>query len=161
MSAPSSRAAGRSTGCPTEPPAHVGPIRHSFGRLRMEPHSEQPHLPGPSIYPVGFAIGVACLLVGIIVSWVVAAVGAGIGIVFAFLWVRDVAGRRGLTEVAEAEPEVPGPLAEPGFQPEPAERFPRSIFLESATLGIGGLIGGIVTVPALGFMVLPAFVSQG
>ena len=71
----------------------------------MDPHGEQPHLPGPSVYPVGFAIGVACLLVGIIISWLVAAVGAAIAIVFAFLWIRDVAGKRGLTEVDTA-PEV-------------------------------------------------------
>jgi menaquinol-cytochrome c reductase iron-sulfur subunit len=129
----------------------------------MDPHGEQPHLPGPSVYPVGFAIGVACLLVGIIISWLVAAVGAGIAIVFAFLWIRDVAGKRGLTEVdtapETAEPSTP--LEDPGFKPEPGERFPRSVFLESATLGLGAIIGGIVTVPALGFMVLPPFVDQG
>ena len=33
-------------------------------------------------------------------------------------------------------------------------------FLEASTLGLGALIGGIVTVPALGFMVAPAFVNQ-
>jgi menaquinol-cytochrome c reductase iron-sulfur subunit len=127
----------------------------------LDQHGEHPHLPGPSVYPVGFAIGVACLLVGIVISWYVAAVGAAIAIVFAFLWVRDIAGARGLTEVAETEPEARTPLEDPGMQPEPGERFPRSVFLESATLGIGALIGGIVTVPALGFMVLPSFVEQG
>jgi quinol---cytochrome c reductase iron-sulfur subunit, bacillus type len=127
----------------------------------MDPHGEHPHLPGPSVYPVGFAIGVACLLVGIVISWLVAAVGAGIAIVFAFLWIREVAGKRGLTEVAETAPEARTPLEEPGPKPEPGERFPRSVFLEGATLGIGALIGGIVTVPALGFMVLPSFVDQG
>src|SRR5437867_3095286 len=121
MYGPSSPAAGRSTRYPTEPPARATPIRHSFERLRMDPHGEQPHLPGPSVYPVGFAIGVACLLVGIIISWVVAAVGAGIAIVFAFLWIRDVAGRRGLTEVdtapETAEPSTP--LEDPGLKPQP------------------------------------------
>ncbi len=129
----------------------------------MDPHGEQPHLPGPSVYPFGFAIGVACLLVGIIISWLVAAVGAAIAIVFAFLWIRDVAGKRGLTAV-DTTPEAaepPTPLHDPGLQPEPGERFPRSVFLEVSTLGLGALIGGIVTVPALGFMVLPSFVDQG
>src|SRR5207244_13026231 len=46
-------------------------------------------------------------------------------------------------------------------EPEPGERFPRSKFLEASTLGIGGIIGGLVTVPAVGFMVVPAYVKQG
>jgi Rieske Fe-S protein len=50
-------------------------------------------------------------------------------------------------------------LAEPEEPVEP-ERYPRAVFLEGATLGIGALIGGLVTVPALGFMVAPAFVGQ-
>jgi Rieske Fe-S protein len=45
--------------------------------------------------------------------------------------------------------------------PEPGERFPRSKFLEGATLGLGGVIGGVVTVPVLGLAVVPAFVKQG
>src|SRR5207244_3369614 len=44
--------------------------------------------------------------------------------------------------------------------PEPGERFPRSRFLEGATLGLGGVIGGIVTVPALGLAIVPAFRGQ-
>jgi menaquinol-cytochrome c reductase iron-sulfur subunit len=43
---------------------------------------------------------------------------------------------------------------------EEGERFPRSVFLELSTLGLGAVIGGIVTVPALGFMVLPGFLHQ-
>jgi menaquinol-cytochrome c reductase iron-sulfur subunit len=34
------------------------------------------------------------------------------------------------------------------------------VFLELSTLGIGAAIGGIVTLPALGFMIAPAFVDQ-
>jgi quinol---cytochrome c reductase iron-sulfur subunit, bacillus type len=45
-------------------------------------------------------------------------------------------------------------------EPEPVERFPRSKFLEGATLGLGGVIGAVVTLPAVGFAVLPAFVKQ-
>src|SRR5439155_19169895 len=131
----------------------------------MDPHRDQPHLPGPSIYPVGFAIGIVCVLVGIIVSWIVAGVGAAIAIVFAFLWIRDLAGARGLMQAPAAEPETApeGRSEEPPEEPEFAttERFPRSVFLESATLGLGAVIGGIVTVPALGLMVLPSFVDQG
>ena len=118
------------------------------------------HEPPPSLWPVGFAVGIVCLLVGLIVSWPVAAVGAALGIVFGFLWARDVvaAGR------GEVPPEpVPAEVDEglsPQPLPEPAERFPRNVFLEGATLGLGAVIGGIATVPALGFAVLPAFLKQ-
>lgn len=40
------------------------------------------------------------------------------------------------------------------------DRFPRNKFLEGATLGLGAAIGGIVTLPVLGFAVLPAFTDQ-
>jgi Rieske Fe-S protein len=134
------------------------------------PGGDEPHLPPPSLWPVGFAIGIVCVLVGVIVSWPAAAVGAALTLIFGFLWVRDVAG--GYRSVPEVEPETREPKAAP--EPIPAhegeaampeteeyeiERFPRSKFLEGATLGIGGLIGGVVTVPALGFMVLPAFTN--
>ena len=46
-------------------------------------------------------------------------------------------------------------------EPEPGERFPRAKFLEASTLGLGAVIGGLVTVPVLGFMVIPAFEDQG
>ena len=131
---------------------------------------ETPHLPPPSLWPVGFALGVVCLLVGVIVSWVVAAVGGGLALVFGFLWVRDITAAR--RRAALPEPPVehveapPLPAQEGGpAMPEPSpgevERFPRSRFLEGATLGIGGLIGGAVTVPAVGLMVVPAFTKQG
>jgi hypothetical protein len=42
-----------------------------------EHHDEKPHLPPPSLWPVGFAIGIACVLVGLVVSWIVAGVGGG------------------------------------------------------------------------------------
>src|SRR5215216_4521104 len=57
----------------------------------MEPqHEDRPHLPGPSLYPIGFAAGVACILVGLIVNpRVIAPIGALIAVVFGFLWARD------------------------------------------------------------------------
>jgi hypothetical protein len=55
-----------------------------------EQRPDTPHAPGPSLWPIGFAAGVACLLLGLVVSWVVAAIGAGIAIVFGILWARDV-----------------------------------------------------------------------
>jgi Rieske Fe-S protein len=131
------------------------------------------HQPPPSLWPVGFAVGVVCLLVGLIVSWPAAAVGAAVAAVFGFLWARDVvAGGRAAAvpagaepspeaEAAKTAPPIPAHRGGPAMpEPEPVERFPRSVFLEMSTLGLGGIIGGIVTVPAIGFAVLPAFLKQ-
>jgi Rieske Fe-S protein len=141
----------------------------------MEPqHGDRPHLPGPSLYPIGFAAGVACILIGLIVNpRLIAPIGAVIAVVFGYLWARDATKEyRGEPEPIEPERREVAPTAEAVAvqadrgeaamtEPEPGERFPRSRFLEASTLGIGGIIGGLVTVPAIGFMVVPAFVKQG
>ena len=109
---------------------------------------------------MGFAVGIVCLLVGLVVSWPVAAVGAVLALIFGFLWARDVAS--GGHAVPGPPPEAPA--ADPGEaampEPEPGERFPRNKFLEGATLGLGAVIGGIVTLPAVGFALLPGFLKQ-
>jgi Rieske Fe-S protein len=131
----------------------------------LQPHDEHPHVPGPSLWPVGFAVGIVVLLVGLIVSWYVAGLGAVIALVFGFLWVRDLTTGTALTEAPEVEPESATSAAPPAVEavpPQPpAERFPRSRFLEASTLGLGVVIGAAVTAPALGFMVAPAFLKQG
>jgi len=68
--------------------------------LEERPGDDRPQLPQPSLWPVGFAVGIVCLLVGLIVSWWVAAAGAVLALVFGFLWAR---------EVATGHPAVPGP----------------------------------------------------
>jgi Rieske Fe-S protein len=126
----------------------------------LEPSREHPHVPGPSLWPVGFAVGVVALLVGVVVNWAIVAAGAAIAVTFGFLWVRDVARGRGLTEAAEVEPERRdgrGPVREDA---PPPQTYGRSAFLELSTLGLGGVIGGLITVPSLGFMLLPAFLKQ-
>jgi len=123
------------------------------------PHGAEPDHPLPSIWPFAFAGGLALVLVGLIVSWPVAAIGAAIAVVFGFLWIRDVTSEVRRVPVEEPAPPPVSELAEPE-EPVEVERYPRDRFLEGATLGIGALIGGIVTVPALGFMVAPAFVGQ-
>ena len=42
---------------------------------------------------------------------------------------------------------------------EGPEEYPRSTFLSVATLGLGALIGGLITLPVLGFAVLPSFTN--
>ena len=123
--------------------------------MEERPGDDRPQLPPPSLWPVGFAVGIVCLLVGLVVSWPAAAVGAGLTLVFGFLWARDVTSG---TSSVPAEPAHEGEAAVP--EPEPGERFPRNKFLEGATLGLGAVIGGIVTLPAVGFAVLPGFVKQ-
>jgi Rieske Fe-S protein len=134
----------------------------------VDPHGGHgtPHEPTPTIWPVGFAIGIACIFIGLILSPIVVAVGAVLAAIFGFLWIRDV------TKGIRTEPpaEEPEPIATPppggrSAGPEPGEgeiiRYPRSKFLEAATLGLGGLIGVVVTAPVLGFTILPPFVEQG
>ncbi|MFL6067930.1 MAG: hypothetical protein ACJ74N_09375, partial [Gaiellaceae bacterium] len=134
-------------------------------------HEGGPHLPGPSLYPIAFAAGIAVILVGLIVNpTVIAPIGAAIAILFGFLWARDatmeyrrvpepIEPERGEVVTAPAIPADEGEAAMP--EPEPGERFPRSKFLEASTLGLGAVIGGIVTIPAVGLMVVPAFKDQG
>jgi Rieske Fe-S protein len=133
-----------------------------------EPHDEHPHVPGPSLWPVGFAVGVVVLLVGLIISWWIAGIGALVALAFAFLWVRDLTSGTELAHAPDVPPESPAGAEVPAnvgglatAPAEPEERFPRSQFLELSTLGLGAVIGGIVTAPAIGFMVAPAFLKQG
>ena len=125
-------------------------------------HNSQ-HTPGPSLWPIGFAIGVACLLLGLVVSWIVAAIGVVIAVVFGILWARDVT-RDVRAEVPEIEPETRAVADEPSTTSAPAAAaeellpaYTRSRFLEATTIGLGAAIGAIVTLPVLGFTVLPSF----
>lgn len=133
-------------------------------------HDETPHVPGPSLWPVGFAIGIVVLLIGLVVSWAIAGLGAILALVFGFLWVRDLTTGTHLTHAEEVPPESPtgaalpadaGEAALPVATDEEVARYPRSTFLSLSTLGLGGVIGGLVTAPAIGFMIGPAFLKQG
>jgi Rieske Fe-S protein len=122
-------------------------------------HGAEPHLPPPTIGPAGFAAGIALVLIGLVTGyWIVVAIGAGLAIVFGFLWMRDVTAP---VRQPPAEPVEPEPAASAGpDEDEGAARMPRARFLEASTLGLGAVIGGIVTLPAIGFAVAPAFVGQ-
>jgi Rieske Fe-S protein len=122
------------------------------------------------LYPIAFAAGVACILVGLIVNpKVIAPIGAVIAIVFGFLWAREATkDYRRTPEPIEPEGAEPAPTAPPipanvgeAAMPEPGERFPRNRFLEASTLGLGAVIGGLITVPVVGFLVVPPFKGQG
>jgi Rieske Fe-S protein len=140
-------------------------------RRNVDPHGGHgtPHEPTPTIWPVGFAIGIACIFIGLILTPIIVAVGAVLAAIFGFLWIRDVTkGIRTEPSAEEPEPEPVAPSIPAGKSPagpEPGEgeiiRYPRSKFLEAATLGLGGLIGVVVTAPVLGFTILPPFVKQG
>ena len=129
----------------------------------QSPH-EEPHAPPPTLWPLGFAIGVAVTLVGLVINplWI-STIGGAIVLVFGVLWARGATAElRG--KPVEIEPErreagEPAGVAASGHGVA-GERFPRSKFLEGATLGLGGVIGGIVTVPVAGFAVLPSFLGQ-
>jgi len=119
----------------------------------------KPDLPGPSVWPIGVAVGVACLLVGLVISWWIVAIGGGITLVFGFLWLRELAGH---PVVAKA----PAPPSPPKSGPPPPERryegpaTTRQGFLSAATLGLGGVIGALVSIPPIFLAIVPPFLKQ-
>jgi Rieske Fe-S protein len=116
------------------------------------------HHPTPTIWPVGFAVGIACLLAGIVVSMPAAIAGAVITIVFGVLWARDAMAP---SRAAPPSADAPPALTEAEEEELATERYPRNKFLELTTLGLGAVIGGVVTLPIVGFAILPAFTKQG
>jgi Rieske Fe-S protein len=118
---------------------------------------DTPHVPGPSLWPIGFAVGVACLLLGLVISWIVALIGAVLAVVFGLLWAGEVT-REVRGEVPEIEPEARATVATVAA-PEDLHTYSRSRFLEATTIGLGAAIGAVLTLPVLGFMVLPSFTN--
>jgi Rieske Fe-S protein len=114
------------------------------------------------MWPIGFAVGVACLLLGLVISWIVAVLGAVLAVLFGLLWARDVT-RDVRGDVPQVEPETrtvadeaaPGTLA----PDKPLPAYPRSKFLEASLIGLSAALGGVLTLPVLGFMVLPSFMD--
>ncbi len=118
-----------------------------------------PHLPTATIFPFGFAGGIALLLIGLVINWWIVAVGAVIAIVFGFLWVRDA------TAEYRKRPAPPVPTRDEAAlaaveEEEQPERYSRNKFLELSTLGLGGLVGAVVTIPVVGFAVAPTFIDD-
>jgi Rieske Fe-S protein len=105
-------------------------------------HTEQ-----ATIGPIGVSIGAAVLLVGLVVNPLVfLPVGGALVVAGGLAWAHY--DRR----------TAPGPR-----QPQSVEeddRYPRSRFLETTTLALGGLVGLAVAVPTAGFALLPALTGQ-
>jgi Rieske Fe-S protein len=114
-------------------------------------------VPTPSLWPIGFAIGVACLLVGLVISMWVLIVGIVIALVFGLLWIRDVLSGGPAVPAVAPEPATPR-VATAADLGAPVDR---ATFLSLSTIGIGGLIGAGITLPVLGFGVIPSFVGDG
>jgi menaquinol-cytochrome c reductase iron-sulfur subunit len=118
-----------------------------------QPHDEKPHVPAPSLWPVGFAIGLAVALIGLVVNAWVLLIGVLLAVVFGFLWVWELFRAHGPVKAA-----APGAAELEGEEVVPT--YDRSAFLSAATVGVSLAIGGLVTVPVLGFAVLPSFESE-
>jgi Rieske Fe-S protein len=134
---------------------------------------EETHLPSPTLYPIGFAIGVVVALVGLIIDpLLICPIGAVIAIVFAFLWAREATAelrgeqvavepeRRELREAGEGMTAPPADQQGVALVPVEETTVTRSVLLEGATLGLGAVIGGLITVPVAGFAVLPSVLGQ-
>jgi Rieske Fe-S protein len=104
-----------------------------------------------TVWPIGFAVGVAVLLIGLIVNpEVIAPLGGAITILAGFGWLRG--GRSGQATSTGA--------TRPKAATRDDKRYPRSRFLERATLGLGGVVAAGVALPAAGLAILPSFVGQ-
>jgi Rieske Fe-S protein len=126
-------------------------------------HTEA-HLPPPTLWPIGFAIGVVLILVGLVINpLLISTIGAAIAIVFAILWAREATAELRGQPVAVEPERRESKAADPHgvtLEEVPDNAVTRSVFLEGATLGLGAAIGGLITLPVVGFAVLPGFLGQ-
>ncbi len=65
---------------PLPPPSSGDPVA---------PVGEQVHLPGPTYLPAWTAFGITIALVGVILSWVIVAIGVVITVVVVVRWIRE------------------------------------------------------------------------
>lgn len=118
----------------------------------MSPRLDDGSATTATVWPISFAVGVAVLLVGLIVNpEVIAPLGGAITVLAGFGWVRG--GRFGEQSTSTEDERDQA-------APPHVERYPRSRFLERATLGLGGLVAAAVALPAAGLAILPPFVGQ-
>ncbi len=55
----------------------------------VPPPTEQIHLPDPSYQPVLVALGITIAVVGVVLSWIVFAIGMIIFLITTFRWIRS------------------------------------------------------------------------
>ncbi len=55
----------------------------------LAPPSEEIHLPDPSYMPVMLAFGVSIVVIGVVLSWAMVAIGAIIALVAMVRWIRQ------------------------------------------------------------------------
>lgn len=67
------------------------------GRDGAAPAGEEVHLPGPSLLPFLVALGVSIALIGVIMHWLLAAVGVVMTVWASVVWIRDC--RRDIDEL--------------------------------------------------------------
>jgi quinol---cytochrome c reductase iron-sulfur subunit, bacillus type len=105
-----------------------------------------------TVWPLGLAVGIAVLLVGLVIDpTVIAPLGGAIAAVFGFLWLRSLA-RPPRPRKAEAKPDA----AQLERRWPETERVSRDRFLKRATIGLGGIIAAAVALPAAGLAILPS-----
>ena len=75
---------------------------------------DTPQAPGQSLWPIGFAIGVAVVLVGLVISVAAIILGAALTIVFGLLWIRDASRTHAPVDSAPAH-ELMGDTPSPGL----------------------------------------------
>ena len=61
------------------------------------PPGEAVHLPGPSYLPVVVALGITLAVVGVVLSWILVAIGVIVAGVAIFRWIRET--RRDISEL--------------------------------------------------------------
>jgi Rieske Fe-S protein len=114
-------------------------------------------LPGPSLWPIGVAVGIACVLVGLIVSWWVVAIGGAITLFFGLLWIFELGGGSLTLPSRPAREPAPGEPTRRQVEGPPSDR---KGFLAGATLAMGAVIGAAVAIPPTLFALLPPFLKQ-
>jgi Rieske Fe-S protein len=105
-----------------------------------------------------FAVGVVVLLIGAVGSRWLLVIGAVVAVASGVLWLLEIRRERH-EHAADAEADEAPAEAEPPELYDPS--YSRKVFITLGTIGVGAAIGGIVTLPSLGFTVGPAFLDQG
>ena len=129
--------------------------------MGLQTRDSRPERAELSVWPVGLAVGIAVLLVGLVVDLrVIAPLGGAITLGFGFLWLRSLARPHHVA----ADNVEPGPATATPHQvrrtqaelgQSHGEQLSRDRFLKRATIGLGGLLAAAVALPAAGLAILP------